>query len=61
MGGVQARTQEEIDTDIRRNEAARREMMRIDGQRSLGENIEQVDKLIKTLQELARGMPGRKS
>jgi hypothetical protein len=58
---VQVRSQEEIDEDRRRNEAARREMMRIDGQRSPGENIEQVDRLIKALQELSRGMPGRSS
>jgi hypothetical protein len=43
--------QEEIEADIRQNEAARREMFRIDGARPLGENLEQVEKLIKDLNE----------
>jgi hypothetical protein len=36
-------------------------MFREDGQRSPGENLEQVDKLIKDLNELARGLAGRSS
>jgi hypothetical protein len=53
--------QEEIEADIRQNEAARREMFRIDGARPLGENLEQVDKLIKDLNELRRAFAGRSS
>lgn len=34
-------------------------MMRKDGARPLGENLEQVDALIKNLQELARGLAER--
>lgn len=49
-----ARTQEEIERDRREHDAARREMMREDGRRPLGENIEQADRLIKQAQELAR-------
>jgi hypothetical protein len=51
-----ARTQEEIELDRAQHEAARRAMMREDGRRPLGENIEQADRLIKAMQELARGM-----
>jgi hypothetical protein len=51
---MQARSREEIEADIRHNEAARREMMRIDGARSLGENLEQANALIKAAFELAR-------
>jgi hypothetical protein len=58
---MQAHSQEEIEADIRHNEAARREMFRMDGQRPPGENLEQVDKLIKALNELARGFAGRSS
>jgi hypothetical protein len=46
-------------TDRRRdaaiNEAARAEMLRIDASRSLGENLEQADALIKAAFELAEG------
>jgi hypothetical protein len=51
---VQAHSQEEIEADIRHNEAARREMFRMDGKRPPGENIERADKLIKDAQELRR-------
>jgi hypothetical protein len=49
-----ARSVEEIELDRRRHEAARRAMIREDGRRPLGENIEQADRLIKQAQELAR-------
>jgi hypothetical protein len=49
-----ARTQEEIERDRAEHEAARREMFRRDGERPLGENIEQGDRLIRQAQELAR-------
>ncbi|MGD0981837.1 MAG: hypothetical protein ABR946_10215 [Solirubrobacteraceae bacterium] len=51
---MQAHSQEEIDADVRHNEAARREMFRIDGARPLGENLEQANALIKAAFELAR-------
>jgi hypothetical protein len=51
---VQAHSPEEIEADIRHNEAARREMFRIDGSRPLGENLEQANALIKASFELAR-------
>jgi hypothetical protein len=38
--------------DARVNEAARREILRRDGQRSLGENLERADALIKAAYEL---------
>jgi hypothetical protein len=41
--------------DADANEAARIEMLRIDAARSLGENLEQADALIKTAFELADG------
>lgn len=40
------RTREQIERDSRMNEAARREVLRRDGERSLGENLEQADSLI---------------
>ena len=51
-----ARTQEEIERDRAEHEAARREMFRRDGERPLGENIEQVDSLVKSVFELQAGM-----
>jgi hypothetical protein len=42
------------DADV--NEAARVEMMRMDAARSLGENLEQADALIKAAFELAEGL-----
>jgi hypothetical protein len=42
------------------NEAARREILRIDRGRSLGENLEQADSLIKAAFELARGLGSRR-
>jgi hypothetical protein len=42
--------------DAARNEAARVEMLRIDAARSLGENLEQADTLIKAAFELAEGL-----
>jgi len=51
-----ARTQEEIERDRAEHKAARREMFRRDGERPLGENIEQVDSLVKSVFELQAGM-----
>ena len=42
--------------DAARNEAARVEMLRMDASRSLGENLEQADALIKAAFELAEGL-----
>jgi hypothetical protein len=42
--------------DAARNEAARAEMLRIDANRSLGENLEQADTLIRVAFELAEGL-----
>jgi hypothetical protein len=53
------RTPQEIELDAKRNLLARQEMMRKDGARSLGENLEQLDALIKDLFELARGFAER--
>jgi hypothetical protein len=58
---MQARTQAEIEADFRRNEAARREMMRSDGARPLGENLERVHALIRDLYELAGALAERSS
>ena len=41
--------------DAEINEAARDEMLRLDGARSLGENLEQADALIRAAFELAHG------
>jgi len=41
--------------DYEINAAARAETLRIDGARSLGENLEQADALIRVAFELARG------
>jgi len=46
---------ERRDRDAAANAAARAEMHRIDGARSLGENLEQADALIKAAYELAGG------
>ena len=46
---------ERRDRDAAANAAARAEMHRIDGARSLGENLEQADALIKAAYELADG------
>lgn len=46
--------------DAARNEAARREMLRIDGARSIGENLEQADSLIKAAFELRRAFQERR-
>lgn len=43
--------------DAAADEAARREVLRLDGGRSLGANLEQADALIRAAFELARGMP----
>jgi len=56
-----ARTQQEIELDRRQNEAARRAMLREDGKRPLGENLEQADALIKASFELARAFAERDS
>lgn len=53
------RSPEEIELDAKRNLLARQQMMRKDGARSLGENLEQVDALIKDLGKLARGFTER--
>jgi hypothetical protein len=42
--------------DAAHNEAARVEMLRMDACRSLGENLEQADALIKAAYELAEGL-----
>jgi hypothetical protein len=59
MSGVE--TPDAISADRRRqdaavNEAARAEMLRLDGSRSLGENLEQADALIRAAFELAEGL-----
>jgi hypothetical protein len=41
--------------DANMNAAARAEMLRLDGARSLGENLEQADALIRAAFELANG------
>jgi hypothetical protein len=41
--------------DTQVNEAARAEVLRADGARTLGENLEQADALIRAAFELARG------
>lgn len=47
--------------DAAANEAARAETLRSDGARSLGENLEQADSLIRAAFELAAGMtPSRR-
>jgi hypothetical protein len=48
------------ETDAAHNERARREMLRIDGARPLGENLEQADALIKAAFQLARGHAERR-
>jgi len=44
--------------DLEINAATRAETLRIDGARSLGENLEQADALIRVAVELARGVCG---
>jgi hypothetical protein len=53
---VNQRDDDRQQQDAARNEAARVEMLRIDANRSLGENLEQADALIKTAFELAEGL-----
>ena len=48
-------TIEEIEHEARINEAARREQLRADGARTLGENLEEAATLIRAAFELARG------
>lgn len=45
----------EIERDLQSNEAARREVLRRDGERSLGENIERAHALIKAAFEIRDG------
>jgi len=45
----------DVERDAQINEAARQERLRLDGSRSLGENLEQADALIRAAFELARG------
>jgi hypothetical protein len=47
-----ARTQAEIERDARENQRAREAMMRADGARTPGENLEQANALIKAAFEL---------
>jgi hypothetical protein len=51
-----AAAEEEFSRDAERNAAARAEMLRLDGARSLGENLEQADALIRAAFELAEGL-----
>jgi hypothetical protein len=46
--------------DAASNEAARREMLRIDGARDLGTNLEQADALIRAAFELAGALRSRR-
>jgi hypothetical protein len=46
--------------DVARHEAARREVLRIDAARSIGENIEQADALIKAAFEFSRAFAARR-
>lgn len=45
---------ERLSRDVAANEAARREILLQDGRRSLGENIEQADSIIKAAFEMKR-------
>jgi hypothetical protein len=47
----------QVERDVAANDAARRETLRRDGARSLGDNLEQADALIRAAFELAAGMP----
>jgi hypothetical protein len=55
-----ALTQRQKD-DAAHNERARHEILRADGARSLGENLEQADTLIKAAFALAKGFTERTS
>lgn len=57
MTVVSQRDDDDRQQDTARNEAARVEMLRIDAKRSLGDNLEQADALIRVAFELAEGMP----
>jgi hypothetical protein len=50
---------ERLRIDAETNSAARAEMLRLDGARSLGENLEQADALIRAAFELARGFSAK--
>ncbi len=47
-------TEDRVEEDTRLNEAARRQRLRADGVRSLGDNLEQADALVKAAFELSR-------
>ena len=47
-------TEDRVEQDARLNEAARRQRLRADGVRSLGDNLEQADALVKAAFELSR-------
>jgi hypothetical protein len=59
MSGVKVSVRD-VARDAQINEAARRERLRIDGARSLGENLEQADALIRVAFELANGFAADK-
>jgi hypothetical protein len=46
--------EDRIELDARINELARRQRLRADGARSLGDNLEQADALVKAAFELSR-------
>ncbi|MCL2419870.1 MAG: hypothetical protein FWD04_11300 [Conexibacteraceae bacterium] len=52
---IELMTGGDVRADAARNEAARVEILRNDARRSLGENLEQADALIKAAYELAGG------
>jgi hypothetical protein len=47
-------TKDRVERDARLNDAARRARLRADGGRSLGDNLEQADALVKAAFELSR-------
>lgn len=51
----EARSSRDVEIDARQNELARLERLRVDAQRTLGENLEQADRLIRLAHELAAG------
>lgn len=56
MTVVSRRDDDDRQQDAARNEAARVEMLRTDAKRSLGDNLEQADALIRAAFELAEGL-----
>ena len=55
MSNQKSAASSSVDRDAQINAAARSEVVRVDGARSLGENLEQADALIRAAFELAGG------